>query len=94
VAGLGKDEARLAALHREPPRELAGVLIAPVRRLGIHLGVQFLQLARERGGLLPAEQLERYPGRGHGHLPRLSYAQVRMRLFPGSYIERSEVTAG
>jgi hypothetical protein len=42
VAGLGKDEARLAALHREPARELPGVVITPVRRLGIHLGVQFL----------------------------------------------------
>ena len=90
MAGLGQDEAGLAALHREPGRELAGVVIAPVRRLGVHLGVQFLELARVPGGLLPAEQLERYPGRGHAHLP----AQIRIRLFPGSYIGRSEASAG
>jgi len=35
------NEARLPALHREPPGELAGVVITPVRRLRIHLGVQF-----------------------------------------------------
>ena len=39
----------------ERARELPGVLIAPVRRLGVHLGVQVLKLGGVRGGLLPAE---------------------------------------
>ena len=56
---------------------------------------------------LPAEQQERYPRRGHSHLPSSAraipavpratttgIAQLRMRLFPGSYIGRSEATAG
>jgi len=50
VPGLGHDETRLAALHREPARELAGVVGTPVRWLGIHFGVQFLQLTGVLGG--------------------------------------------
>ncbi len=59
MAGLGQDEARLAAQDPETPGEQA-VIGRPVRLLGVDLGVQGLQLALVRRGLRPVEQLERY----------------------------------
>ena len=44
MAGLSQDKARLAALNREPARELFAVLVAPVRRLGVDLSMQGQQL--------------------------------------------------
>ncbi len=62
MPGLGKDEARLASLDPEAVRE-RGVVIPPVRRVGVDLGVQGLQLIGVRGDLRPVEQPEGQIGR-------------------------------
>ena len=68
MAGLSQDKARLAALDPEAVCEQRGIISAPVRRVGVHLGVQGLQFLRMLGGLRPVEQPERDAGRGHDHL--------------------------
>jgi len=64
MTGLGQDKAGLASLDPEPVSE-PGVVFAPVRRVGVDLGVQCLQLGRVLSGLAAIEQLERYLGCGH-----------------------------
>ena len=64
MPGLGQDEAGLAALHPEPVREQAGVVWAPVRRGGVHLGVQALQLVRVLGGRPPPSSWNVISGAG------------------------------
>ena len=63
---LGQDKAGLAALDPEPVGE-PGVVCTPVRRAGVDLSLQRLQLSRVLSGLAAIEQLERYVR--HDHLP-------------------------
>ena len=64
VAGLGKDEPGLPPLDGEPAPVPLVVLL--VRRVGIHLGVQPVELFRVRGRLPAVEQLVGEAGSGHG----------------------------
>ena len=64
MAGLGKHEARLAALDAEAVGEQRGIAFPAVRRVGVDLGVQRLQFVRVRGGPFSVEQLERQVGHG------------------------------
>jgi DNA-binding CsgD family transcriptional regulator len=59
MARLGQGETRLAALHPEPVTKPRGVRTAPVRRVGVHLGVQRAQLVFVPGRLGPVQQPER-----------------------------------
>jgi RecB family endonuclease NucS len=68
MAGFSQNKAGLAALDPESVCEQGGIIIPPVRRVGVHLGVESLQFGRVRGGLRAVEQLGRYVGRGHEHL--------------------------
>jgi hypothetical protein len=68
MARLGQGETGLSALHPEPVTEHRSVLAAPVRRVGVHLGVQRAQLVFVPGCLCPIEPPERYVPRGHGSL--------------------------
>ena len=88
MAGFGQDEARLASLNPEPAGEQGGVLVAPVRRVGVHLGVQRLQLVRVRRRLRPVEQLERYAGRRYHRAP------IGGRQRVGSGVLRARVSRG
>lgn len=63
MAGLSQDKAGLAALDPKPISEAPGVVVAIVRRLGVHLGVQSLQLVGMLGGLRAVEQPVRQAGR-------------------------------
>ena len=64
MAGLGQDEALLAAPHPEPPGEPL------VIGLTVNLAVNSLQFVRVRGSLPAVESLKRYARRGHDHLLR------------------------
>ena len=64
MAGLGKHEARLAALDAEAVGEQGGIPFPAVRRVGVDLGVQRLQFVRVRSGLFSVEQLQRQVGHG------------------------------
>jgi hypothetical protein len=63
MAGFNQDKAWLAALDPKPIGDAPGVVVAIVRWLGVHLGVQSLQLAGMLGGLRAVEQLVRQAGR-------------------------------
>src|SRR5712691_4054918 len=85
MPGLGEDEPRLAALDPEAAAVHLGVIGPPVRRVGVHLGVQRLVLVRVRGRLPAVEQLERQAGRGHGHcLPGPNGCETRRSPQPSS----------
>jgi hypothetical protein len=64
MAGLGQDEARLAAPHPELPGERL------VISLTVNLAVNSLQFVSVRSGLSAVEPLKRYARRGHDHLLR------------------------
>ena len=64
MAGLGQDEARLAAPHAELPGERL------VISLTVDLAVNSLQFISVRSGLPAVESLKRYARRGHDHLLR------------------------
>ncbi len=65
MASLGKDKAGLAGLNQEPLGELLGVCIQQVRRVGVNLGVDGLQLGHVLGGLPTLEQPEGNVARTH-----------------------------
>jgi AcrR family transcriptional regulator/ferredoxin len=68
VPGLGQDEPWLAALNPEPGSELVGGIRPLIRRVGVNLGLQLLQLGGVLGGLRPVEQPERYAWWLHAYL--------------------------
>jgi hypothetical protein len=68
VPRLGQDEPGLAALDPEPVREQPGVVMPPVRRGRVDLGLQRLQLVLMAGRQRAVEQLERYAGLFHDYL--------------------------
>jgi excinuclease ABC subunit C len=94
VPGLGEREPRLTAQDEESPGELLlTVLVPPVRRLGVDLGVYREQLSRLRGRLPAVERAESQVGRGHPQiLPRPHTGLVspppavrRLPALPGVY---------
>src|SRR5215472_1334969 len=59
-------EAGLAALNPEPVSEHGRVIVPPVRRVGIHLGVELLDLSRVCGHCDAVQQPDRDVVGGHG----------------------------